>query len=86
MVWLFAARTIMLSAPPASAALVALGRPGISFGANLATSLGLLPFLPLLMQHFGLAGAGAFALFQAFAAAAMLTVLLWRETSSPVPV
>ncbi|UAK26621.1 lipopolysaccharide biosynthesis protein [Sphingomonas nostoxanthinifaciens] len=81
MVWLFAARAIMLAAPPASAALVALGRPSLSFGANLVTSLGLLPFLPLLMMHLGLQGAGAFALAQAVASAAMLIWMLWRETA-----
>jgi O-antigen/teichoic acid export membrane protein len=81
MLWLFAGRAIMLAAPPASAALVALGRPGLSFGANLVTSLGLLSLLPLLMMHFGLQGVGAFALFQAVASAAILIWLLWRETA-----
>ncbi|WP_309612136.1 oligosaccharide flippase family protein [Sphingomonas sp.] len=81
MLWLFAARAILLVGPPASAALVAMGMPGTSFFANLICSLGLLPFLPLAMAAFGLAGAGAFALVQAACTAAMLGGLLWRRTS-----
>lgn len=85
MVWLFAARAILLVGPPASAALVALGRPGLSFGANLASSIGLLPFLPLLLGGLGLMGTGLYAVVQAIAAATMLSLLLWRESPRRLP-
>jgi O-antigen/teichoic acid export membrane protein len=84
MVWLFAARAILVVCPPASAALVALGRPGLSFGANLISSIGMLPLLPLLLLTSGLLGAGEFAVMQAACGGAMLSVLLWRE-SAPKP-
>jgi O-antigen/teichoic acid export membrane protein len=80
MLWLFAARAILLVAPPASAALVALGRPGISFAANLISSIGMLALLPLLLMAFGLPGSGLFAVLQALTGALMLSILLWRET------
>jgi O-antigen/teichoic acid export membrane protein len=80
MVWLVAARTILLVGPPASAALVALGRPGLSVAANLACSLVSLPLLPLLMMWLGLQGAGVHALLQSSAAAVLLGGLVWRQT------
>ena len=69
MIWLVVARAILLVAPPASAALVALGRPTQSFIANLISSVFTLPLLPLLMRWDGLIGAGIYALLQAFASA-----------------
>lgn len=80
MLILFAGRAVLLVAPPASAALVALGHPGISFVANLACSLGLLSLLPLLTGRFGLIGAGYHALVQALATVTLLCALLWRQT------
>ncbi len=81
MVWLFAARAILVVGPPASAALVALGRPGLSFAANLISSIGTLPLLPPMLMAFGLRGAGSYAIVQAISGSAMLGALLWRETS-----
>lgn len=86
MLWLVVARTVLVIGPPASAALVALGRPGLSVAANLVCSLGLLPLLPPMMTAFGLPGAGAHALIQSLAAASMLGAFVWRESrenSSP---
>lgn len=83
MPWLFVARAILLVAPPASAALVALGRPGASFRANFLTSLGMLPLLPLLMMRFGLPGAGHYAVLQGLCTSALLGVFLWRQTRRP---
>jgi len=80
MPWLFLSRAILLVAPPASAALVALGRPGVSFQANLVTSLGMLPLLPLMMMRLGLPGAGYYAVLQGLCTGAMLGAFLWRET------
>jgi O-antigen/teichoic acid export membrane protein len=80
MPWLFLARTILLIAPPASAALVALGRPGLSVSANLLCTIGILPLLPVLMMHFGLSGAGVHALVQASATAALLAWFVWRSS------
>ncbi len=85
MVWLFVARAILLVSPPASSALVALGRPSLSFSANLISSIGLLPLLPLLMMGLGLPGAGLFSLIQAMVGAGMLSILLWRESNAAHP-
>ena len=82
MLWLVAARTVLLVAPPASAALVALGRPGLSVAANTICALGLLPLLPLLMIRFGLAGAGLHALITSTAVALMLGIFVWRASKS----
>lgn len=82
--WLAGARVILLAGPPASAALIALGRPGLSVAANLAANLALLPLLPLLLGRFGMAGAGWQAVLQALVAAALLLWFVRRE-SGPVP-
>ena len=81
MIWLVAARAALLVAPPASAALVALGHPGKSFIANLICSFLLLPLLPLMMSWNGLIGVGIFALSQSLALAGLLGWLLWRQSS-----
>lgn len=80
MLWLVVARTVLLVAPPASAALVALGRPDLSVWGNLGSSLAMLPLLPLFMIEFGLQGAAYHALLQAIAASAWLGGLVWRES------
>ena len=85
MPWLFLARTILLVAPPASAALVALGRPGLSVRANLICSVGLLPLLPVMMMGLGLAGSGAHAVIQGSATALLLAWFLWRESEKDRP-
>lgn len=84
MVWLVAARTVLLAGPPASAALVALGRPGLSVVANSFGALAFLPFLPFMLSRFGLAGAGFYALASAIVAATALILLMWR-TSHELP-
>lgn len=81
MLWLTAARALMLAAPPASSALIALGRPSLSVGANLAANIGLLPLLPLLLHMAGLAGAGWHAMIQAAVGSALLLWFVLRETS-----
>lgn len=58
MLWLVGAQALLLIAPPASAALVALGRPGTSLLGNAGARLLLLPALPVALASFGLAGAG----------------------------
>ena len=82
MLWLVLARTVLLVGPPASAALVALGRPGLSVKGNIFCSLALLPLLPLLMHRYGLAGAGFHALLTASAIALVLGSLAWRQSGS----
>ena len=82
MVWLTLARAVLLVAPPCSAALTAMGRPGLSAGANILGSLVLLPLLPVLMLAMGLVGAGVHAVVQAAVASAVLVFLVWR-TSAP---
>ena len=80
MVWLTAARALMLAGPPASSALIALGRPSLSVAANVVASLGLLPLLPLLIQYYGLDAAGWHAVFQAALGSAILIILVLRES------
>lgn len=85
MLALTAGRALLMAAPPMSAALTALGRPGLSVQANLFAGLGVLLLLPPLLRHAGLAGAGALAILQALAAVGLLSVHLWRETASAAP-
>jgi O-antigen/teichoic acid export membrane protein len=82
MIWLVAARVIYLIAPPCSAALIALGRPGLSVSANLMSSLGLLPLLPIFIHFMGLAGAGLQAVVQAIFIGAVLATFVWRASSA----
>ncbi|TVV74458.1 lipopolysaccharide biosynthesis protein [Sphingomonas solaris] len=84
LVWLALARAMLLVAPPVSAALTALGRPGLSVVSNLGANLGLLPLLPLLLAQGGLAGAGWFALAQAIVTAALLIACLLHATRATV--
>lgn len=85
MLALAVARTILVVAPPESAALMALGRPDLSVKVNLLAGLALLPLLPLLLTAIGLAGAGWFALIQALCVALLLTWLLWTRTHAGAP-
>jgi hypothetical protein len=62
-----------------------MGRPGRSAIANIATSLGMLPFLPLMMLRWGLDAAGVHALLQAVLTSAVLITLVGitsRESAS----
>lgn len=83
MLLLAIARVIQLAAPPISAALVALGRPVASVTANVVSSLGLWPLLPLFMWRYGLAGAGMQAIIQSIAAMLLLALFIWKATSPP---
>ncbi|MDZ4093527.1 MAG: oligosaccharide flippase family protein [Paracoccaceae bacterium] len=78
MIWLVIARAILLIAPPCSSALSALGRPGLSVITNLGASLVFLSALPLLLDHFGLIGAGFQAVAQAVAVSGTLGILTAR--------
>lgn len=80
MIVLVVARTIAMIGPPCSSALTALGKPALSMSANLFASLIFLPLLPLLLQRFGLMGAGIQALAQAMLASALLAGLVWRQS------
>lgn len=80
MFWLVLARAILLVAPVASAALVAMGRPGLSVKANMVCSLLLLPLLPVLMHLYGLPGAGVHALLTSLAIAIMLSIFAWDQS------
>lgn len=83
MIWLAASRVILVAAPIASSALIAIGRPGLSVTANLLANLGLLPLLPLFLLHFGLIGAGVQAVIQASVATTLLLWFLWRHSTDP---
>jgi O-antigen/teichoic acid export membrane protein len=84
MVWLVAGRVIYLIAPPCSAALLALGRPGLSVGANLLASLGLLPLLPVFIHFLGMIGAGVQAVVQAIVGSFVLAFFVWRTSKRHV--
>ncbi|GAC1589271.1 MAG: hypothetical protein NVS3B5_21940 [Sphingomicrobium sp.] len=81
MLWLIAARVVLLVAPSTSAALVALGRPGLSVVANVICSLGLLPLLPFFLWRYGLGGAGLHAFLTSCAVALTLGILTWRASA-----
>lgn len=80
MIWLAVARVIAVAGPPTSAALIALGRPGWSVTANIITSIGILPLLPVFTMLWGLQGAGVHAFLQAALTSGLLGLLLWRST------
>ncbi|TAJ73908.1 MAG: lipopolysaccharide biosynthesis protein [Phenylobacterium sp.] len=82
MLWLALARTLLLAGPPISAALTALGRPGLSVSANLVSSVGLILLLPPLLDWQGLTGAGLHALVQAVASVTLLTICVRCETEA----
>ncbi|QNO26249.1 oligosaccharide flippase family protein [Sphingopyxis sp. OPL5] len=83
MLWLTLARVVAMTGPPTSAALIAIGRPGLSVTANMIAGLGLMPLLPLFTRFAGLVGAGYHALLQAVVAAGLLGFALWRVTDRP---
>lgn len=85
MVWLAFARAIAVLAPPISAALTALGRPGLSMVGNLASGVGCLLTLPPMLKAWGLAGAGLNALLQAGVAVGLLAWFVARQTRSAGP-
>lgn len=80
MLWLTVARALLLAGPPASSALIAMGRPSLSVGANLIASLGLLPLLPPLLGWFGLPAAGWHAVLQAGVSSVLLLIFVSRES------
>ena len=84
MLWLTVARALLLAGPPASSALIAMGRPSMSVGANLIASLGLLPLLPLLLGWFGLPAAGWHAVLQAGVSSLLLLLFVFRESHEGV--
>jgi len=81
LVWLAAARAILIIIPPTNSAMVAMGYPGWSVLCNVVSGIGLLPLLLAMLAYWGLAGAGAFLLAQAVVNALMLVGLAWRVTS-----
>jgi len=81
MLWLALARTVWLAAPPASAALTALGRPGLSVLANMVGGVGLLLILPPLLDGLGLVGGGVYAVIQAAVSVGLLVFCVTQETA-----
>jgi O-antigen/teichoic acid export membrane protein len=76
MLWLAIARTLLLCAPPLSAALTALGRPSLSAGMNLAASLGLVAMLLVALPAWGQAALGPCVVAQAGLTMALLVAAL----------
>jgi O-antigen/teichoic acid export membrane protein len=82
MIWLVVARAIAMIGPPCSAALAALGRPGLSMTINLLASLVFLPLLVPLLDRWQLAGAGVQALLQASVTSLCLMLFVWRQSAA----
>ncbi|WP_168073131.1 lipopolysaccharide biosynthesis protein [Caulobacter sp. SSI4214] len=82
MPWLATARTILLCAPPLSAALTALGRPGLSAGMNLAGSFGLVLLLATALPVWGQEAIGPCVVVQAILTMALLSGALWAQAPS----
>jgi O-antigen/teichoic acid export membrane protein len=76
MLWLAIARTLLLCAPPLSAALTALGRPSLSAGMNLAGSLGLVALLVVALPTWGQAALGPCVVAQAMLTMTLLAAAL----------
>ncbi len=81
MLWLAVARTVLLCAPPLSAALTALGRPSVSAAMNLAGSLGLIVMLAVALPTWGLGAIGPCVVAQAILTMALLGAAL--STQAP---
>jgi O-antigen/teichoic acid export membrane protein len=73
------ARAIAISAPPFTAALIAMGLPSRSIMVNLLANLMLLPLLPLFLLWLGVDGAGWHAIIQS--AIAALALAWWFKVS-----
>ncbi len=84
MLWLAIARTILLCAPPLSAALTALGRPSLSATMNLAGSLSLVAMLPIALPIWSQAVIGPCMAAQALLTMGLLTTALALQAPSAV--
>ncbi|MFN3621111.1 lipopolysaccharide biosynthesis protein [Sphingorhabdus sp.] len=67
-------RAMMAGMPTLSAALTAQGRPWVSARANLASNIGMLPLLPVIIWWLGLNGAGVHGILQS---AVLVSLLIW---------
>jgi O-antigen/teichoic acid export membrane protein len=72
-------RAMIAGMPTLSAALTAQGRPWISARANLASNVGMLPMLPVMIWWFGLNGAGIHGILQSLV---LLSLLIWSYNGS----
>lgn len=81
MLWLAIARTVLLCAPPLSAALTALGRPSLSAAMNLAGSLGLVVMLALALPLWGEAAVGPCVVAQALLTMTLLGLALAAQAA-----
>ena len=71
-------RAILSGTPVLSAAITALGRPGVSVMANMISNLALLPVLPLLLWWLGTNGAGWHVILQSAVLAVLLGLAFFR--------
>ncbi|MEQ7874359.1 oligosaccharide flippase family protein [Sphingomonas sp. ASV193] len=78
MLLLAAGRAIAMAAPPISSALIAIGLPSRSIIVNLLANLLLLPLLFVLLDRFGLQGAGWHAVIQSLVATVVLAAIFQR--------
>ena len=85
LIWLCVARAIALTGPPTSAALTALGHPGVSLFVNLTTGAMFVAALPVFVSHFGLVGAGIHAFVQSVVAIIVLSTGLFWFTRAAIP-
>lgn len=81
MLWLAIARTLLLCAPPLSAALTALGRPSLSAAMNLTGSLGLVVLLMIALPIWGEGAVGPCVVAQAVLTMALLAAALATQAA-----
>lgn len=72
-------RAMIAGMPMLSAALTAQGKPWVSARANLASNVGMLPLLPLMIWWLGLNGAGVHGMLQSLV---LVSLLLWSYRRS----
>lgn len=72
-------RAMIAGMPMLSAALTAQGKPWVSARANLASNVGMLPLLPLMIWWLGLNGAGVHGMLQSLL---LVSLLLWSYRRS----
>ncbi len=72
-------RAMIAGMPTLSASLTAAGRPWASARANLASNVGMLPMLPLMIWWFGLNGAGLHGILQSFV---LVSLMIWSYSRS----
>lgn len=76
-------RAMIAGMPTLSAALTAQGRPWVSARANLASNVGMLPLLPVMIWWLGLNGAGVHGILQSIVLVGLMVWSYYRSFLAP---